>query len=349
MSLIDGLGSFGQFLSEAATGDQVRDWQHATRLFVDGLYRLSPKMSTMFHVYIDLNQSVSNGLGSGGQGALAELGMLAKTVALPSFTMNTQTYNQYNRKNIAQKAIKYEPVTMTFHDDSADVVRNFWYDYYSHYYRDSDYSGSVYGVDNKYTKDRYSGYWGYTPRTDKKGAPYINSIRIYSLHQKRFSSYTLLRPIITAFKHGQHEAGKYEGMEHSMTIAYEAVKYDFGRVNAGTVYGMQSIHYDHGPSPLSALGGGTASLFGPGGLVDSISDVGEYLGQGNILAAGIAGLHTYKNFKNANMKQMVSGELSQIGVNVLKSQIGGNRVFVPPPSSLENLGSPTSITRTRSR
>ena len=341
--LMDGLGSFGGFLQQAATGDQIRDYQHATRLFIDSVYRLSPKFSNLFHVYIDLNRSIANVADSS---SLAELGMLAKTVKLPSFKIDAKTLNQYNRKNVVQKAIKYDPVSLSFHDDSADVVRNFWYDYYSHYYRDSDYTGAVYGKNNKYSSQGFNGYWGYTPRTDNN-LPYINAIRIYSLHQKRFSAYTLFKPLITSFQHGTHEAGKYEPMEHTMTIEYEAVNYTTGRVNSSTVAGMQTIHYDHGPSPLSALGGGTASLLGPGGLLDSVSDVGTMLGEGNLLGAGIAVLHTANNFKNAKLGQMVSGELSQIGMNVLKSQIGGNRQFVPPPSALSDLGSAGAIARSR--
>ena len=46
-------GLFSNFFKQVATGDEIRDWQHASRLFIDSLYRLSPKMGSLFHVYMD--------------------------------------------------------------------------------------------------------------------------------------------------------------------------------------------------------------------------------------------------------------------------------------------------------
>jgi hypothetical protein len=303
-------GFFNQFLKQVATGDEIRDWQHASRTFVDSLYRLSPKIGTVYHVFMDLNPVVS-------QVAVneqIEIGIMAKSVALPKFSVSTKTYNAYNRKNIAQEKINYDPLTITFHDDSADVVRNFWYGYYSYYYRDADHQEPIYAQDHKYKK-RQAQSWGYTPLSDQGTQPYINAIRIYSLHQKEFSSYTLLRPTITSFQHGQHQAGEYVPMEHTMTVAYEAVQYATGQVSNGTVIGFSEIHYDHSPSPLTSLGGGTTSILGPGGLVEGGSDV-------------------ITNFKNQDIKKIAGPELIQLGKNILTGRNPLSTVFVPTAGSI---------------
>jgi hypothetical protein len=294
-------GFFNQFLKQIATGDEIHDWQHASRTFVDSLYRLSPKVGTAYHVFMDLNPVVAQVE----QNEQIEIGMMAKQIALPRFSVTHKTYNAYNRKNIAQEKINYDPLTITFHDDSADVVRNFWYGYYSYYYRDADHQEALYGQDHKYKK-RQEQNWGYTPLSTNGTQNYINAIRVYSLHQKSFSSYTLIRPTITSFQHGQHQAGEYVPMEHTMTVAYEAVQYATGRVS-----------------------GGTTSILGPGGLVEGASDVITNLQNGNFVGAALGGFRTANNFKNADIKKVAGAELVQLGKNILSGQNPLSTVFVP--------------------
>ena len=335
-------GFFNQFLKQIATGDQVRDWQHASRTFVDSLYRLSPKIGTVYHVFMDLNPVVS-------QVAVneqIEIGIMAKSVQLPKFTVQNKTYNAYNRKNIAQERINYDPLTITFHDDSADVVRNFWYGYYSYYYRDADHQEPIYRQEHKYKKRQAQG-WGYTPLYNQGTQPYINAIRIYSLHQKEFSSYTLLRPTITSFEHGQHQAGEYVPMEHTMTVAYEAVQYATGQVSNGTVIGFSEIHYDHSPSPLTSLGGGTTSILGPGGLVEGAGDVVTNLQNGNFIGAALGGFRTANNFKNQDVKKIAGAELVQLGKNILSGRNPLSSVFVPTAGTI-NQGLAKATTSTAS-
>ena len=322
-------GFFNQFLQQVGTGDDIHDWQHASRTFIDGLYRLSPKIGTVYHVYIDLNPTVAQV----DQNSLTELGMMAKDVALPKFSVTTKTYNAYNRKNIAQEKINYDPLTITFHDDSADVVRDFWYGYYSYYYRDADHQEAIYGQEHKYKK-RQEQNWGYTPLNTAGTQNYINAIRIYSLHQKSFSSYTLLRPTIQSFQHGQHTAGEYTPMQHTMTVAYEAVQYATGPVSSGTVLGFNTIHYDHSPSPLTSLGGGTNSILGPGGLVEGAGDVVTNLQNGNFIGAALGGFRTAKNFKNTNLKTVAAAELAQLGKDILRGQNPQSPVFFPTSASV---------------
>jgi len=322
-------GFFNQFLRQLGTGDEIRDWQHASRTFVDSLYRLSPKIGSVYHVFMDLNPVVSQV----DQNSQIELGMMAKSVALPRFTVQTKTYNAYNRKNIAQEKINYDPLSITFHDDSADVVRNFWYGYYAYYYRDADHQEPIYNQDHKYKKRQVQN-WGFTPLSTNGTPNYINSIRVYSLHQKSFSSYNLIRPTITNFQHGQHTSGEYTPLEHTMTVAYEAVQYATGAVSNGTVLGFNTIHYDKSPSPLTSLGGGTTSILGPGGLVSGISDTVTNLQNGNFIGAALGGFRTANNFKNTNLKAVAGAELAQVTRDILRGQNPLSTVFVPTAASV---------------
>ena len=314
---------FGQLLQSIAPQQNIKDYKHATRTFVDSLYRLSPKYQSLFHVYMDVNNTLSNIENL----AQREVGMMAKSVQLPKFTIQNKTYNAYNRKTIQQERVNYDPISITFHDDSANVVRKFWYGYFSHYYRDSDYQLDNYKDDSKY-KQRQQQNWGFSPRSSVGNLPYLNAIRIYSLHQKRFSSYTLVRPMITAFQHGDHTAGEYTPMEHNMTIAYESVLYQSGPVSNGTVLGFGEIHYDQTPSPLRSLGG----LIGQGqSLLNSIEngDIGSTVQNGinvfNIL-----------NGTNTQLKQAPSLDLSVIGNDIMKGKSPFSSIYFPTSSTVKN-------------
>jgi hypothetical protein len=318
------------FAQQLGTGDNVKDYQHAARTFVDGLYRLAPKYQSLFHVFIDLNTTVAQT----DQNSQIEIGLMAKNVTLPKFTVQNKIYNAYNRKTINQERINYDPVTMVFHDDSQNVVRDFWYQYYQHYYRDSDHQLSVYEQDHKY-KQRQEQNWGFSPNASGRAENYISAIRIYSLHKKEFSSYILIRPTITSFQHGEHTAGEYAPMEHTMQVAYEAVQYETGAVSAGTVQGFSEIHYDQTPSPLTSIGGGTRSILGPGGLVEGVGDVVSNLQSGNLLGAALGAFRTSKNFKGADLKAIAKGEFEQTAKDILRGQNTQSSIFVPTQASIK--------------
>jgi hypothetical protein len=247
----------------------LRSYQHASRIFTDADFRLSPKYNFLFYVEFDFNPLITSISNLTAQ----EMGMIVKNVALPKFSIQVKEHNAYNRKNYVQNAIKYDPVTITFHDDQADNVRNFWYDYYSYYYRDPDYADATYQAAHKY-QSRPAFDWGYSPRaavgynSSRAAQPYqyIQAIRIYSLYQKNFSEYQLINPIITSFKHGEHVNGEAGTMQHEMSVQFETVKYYTGYTTANTVGGYIDLHYDNTPSPISPVAGTDIVDNGTGGI-----------------------------------------------------------------------------------
>lgn len=324
--------SINQFLKQLTTGDTVKDYQHASKLFVSDNYNLSPKYGFLYHVAFDFAPEITKTPTT----QQMELGMLVKAVSLPSFKINTKKSNAYNRPNYSQTKVEYDDVRITFHDDSADVVRNFWYDYYSYFYRDSDYVENVYRAGHKY-QPRSAQTFGYTPRDYPANIgqlQFINAIRIYSLHQKKFSEYTLINPIISSFKHGEHRSDANELMSHEMNISYETVKYATGYVTEESVKGFSTLHYDRNPSPLTPAGGGTNSIAGPGGLLDTANSVVTDLADGNIASALFKGGRALQNFKDTDLSAMAGAELTQIGKDILSGQNPLDRMNVPALSSL---------------
>ena len=333
------MGILNGFLKQLGTGDTVKDFQHANKLFVGDNFRLAPKQGHLYHVFFDLDATLTR-IATSQQ---IEAGMLVKSVELPKFTFDVKTLNSYNKPTLVQNKVKYESLNISFHDDHADVIRNLWFDYYHHYYRDADlgYADKAGGPNPTYFAStkygiREKNNYGYSPRNYSVGTggaipQYIRAIRIYSLHQKRFSEYTLINPIITAFKHGQHQSGSNELMSHDMTISYEFVLYAAGNVSKNTVKGFADIHYDTSPSPLTPAGGGTTSILGPGGLVQTADEVISDLSQDppDYAAAAFKSLMGFKNLKNIDLKKAASAELSQIGTDLLRGNNPLNRISIP--------------------
>ena len=318
-------------------------YDHATRLFLSDNFRLAPKQSFLYYVFINVDKiALQTLVGSLCSEAVSsqslieqyETGLMAKRVELPRFNIQTRSLKAYNRKNIFQTGIMYDPISITFHDDAADTVLKFWNDFYTYYYRDSDYNSTLYTVPHKYEARAREG-WGYTPRNNNL-KPFIRDIQIFSLHNKRFTEYRLINPIITNWRHGEHDSSASNGiMEASMTVDFETVKYYTGYVNPVDVNGFAIIHYDDTPSPIS---NSTTNIYTDSGLLGAIEGTAQDLarpdgtGSGSgILSSVLDAYRFYNNIKNTNFKQIGSLVLGQLGTQVLGGVINGaiNNVFFP--------------------
>jgi hypothetical protein len=317
------MGIFDGFLQQLVRGDNIKDYQHASRLFVSNNYERSPKYTWLFHVFFDLNPELT----IIDQRSQIEAGMLVKSADLPKFRVDSKIFNNYNRPSIAQSKIRYEDLNIVFHDDSANIIRKLWFDYYNYYYRDmdnnyGDATGSlnpVYLRSNKQVTGQRNLYnkFGYTPRKNSIiSTQYINAIRIYSLHQKRFSEYTLINPIITSYRHGTHQNGQEGTMENAMTISYETVLYAGGSTKVAR--GFADLHYDKSPSPLTPAGGGTNSILGPGGIVNVLDEVITDGSGGNWGSSAFKLVRGFEKNKNVDLMNLAQGELTQAFTNVLR-------------------------------
>jgi hypothetical protein len=235
---------------------QLKDFGHGQKLFGANNNRLSPKFSFLYHVFFEINPSAKQTMYSQLQGDLIkEVGLLVKNVELPKFDIETKNLNAYNQNVTVQTGIKYNPVKIEFHDDSANVVRNFWEDYMSFYYGDTynDIADAEAMRQNRYATPQ-SANWGYVPREDSN---YLRSVKIYSLSMDKYSLYTLVNPIIDGWSHGTHSAGQNEFIGHSLSLRYEYVRYEDGDIGAFAdrnvqIDGLTQAHYDVTTSQITS-------------------------------------------------------------------------------------------------
>jgi outer membrane murein-binding lipoprotein Lpp len=236
----------------------LRDYAHASKLFVGSNFRLLPKTGFLFHVFFDINPDVLRiSPDPSNPNSEREIGLMVKSVDLPRFSLDTKTFNAYNRPNLVQSKIRYDSINVVFHDDSANLIRKFWENYFTYYYKDTQ--SDVYVTDSitdltiphkygSYFNKRYVDF-GFTPKTL---TPYLRSIRIYSLHQNAFSEYVLINPLIKNFRHGQHLQGESVTLTHEMQVEYEGVLYSTGRITESEdddgIKEFAKLHYDNTPS-----------------------------------------------------------------------------------------------------
>jgi hypothetical protein len=136
---------------------------------------------------------------------------------------------------------------------------------------------------------------------------------------------TLVNPVIASFAHDNLNQADGAGvLENTMQIYYETVIYKSGIITKNQPPGFATIHYDKEPSPLTVLGRGTNSIFGPGGVVDGIGSVIRNVQTGNILGAILSASNTYNNakkIKKSGVKEELKG-IAKEGVLEVGKQAG---------------------------
>ena len=352
--------NFGANLKSGFLGNNVlRDYQHASRTFTTNAYELKPRYKFLFHVSFTLNTDQIPFLrGAFGNDDQANLSLAVKTIDLPKYNIETETLNQYNRKRIIQKKLNYEPINVTLHDTSGDLVRKMWYYYMNYYYKDSSQryldpnntngsngadaqrqAGFGYNARDIYAKERVGNVndWGFIGEAFNDGSTngaaggkpaFFRDIRIYGMDQRKFAEYVLINPLITSWSHDQYNYSEGAGtMQNSMTIAYETVKYysgAVGRAQAGGDPNVQGFatdaHYDKTLSPI-ARPGSNATVFGQGGLLETGAGIIGDLQSGSVLGligAAQKAARLDKTFKGKNLAAIAKSEAVSLGTKTLQ-------------------------------
>jgi len=284
---------FSNFLGGVMDGSgDLRDYQHASRLYVNNFYELAPKAGWIYYTVLNINPKLLT------EDAIPKsspfraefeawynrykgsVGLLAKQVDLPKFVIQTEILNQYNRKAIIQKQITYSAISISFHDDMANSTTNMWKNYYQYYIADTVSKKSVDSA--KYQDTKYSDYldpnnnlYGLS-NGQLKNIPFFTSIDIYQLHKQQYTSFRLINPIIKEWAHDQldqTQGGRLLGSK--MTVDYETVIYNTMANNKITRQnpGFTNDHYDNTPSPLRIGGKGNNSIFGVGGIINGAGEI----------------------------------------------------------------------------
>lgn len=238
------------YLNNNSPGPDLRDWQHAARLFTDNNQVYGPKQKFLFHVVININQNALRNVAIGTT-YRAVLGMLAKNVNLPRFSMTVDKVNQYNRKKNIQQKVTYEDSTITFHDDNMGLINQMWQNYFNYYYSDSS-SATIPGAYGRTATKNFSAINSAYGLDSGATDPFFNDITIYQMAQGQYFGYKLINPMITSWNHEQVDYSQSQSPHYNtMTLAYEAVEYTNGAITDDQLRYFTDGVYDLSASPLS--------------------------------------------------------------------------------------------------
>jgi hypothetical protein len=339
------LGTVGSTFLGGASGD-LKDYQHASRLYVENNYARAPKLSFLYFIVFKIHPTVAQIIAdtvdpSWAQKHSKEVGLLVKRADLPKFTVATEALNQYNKKTLIQTKISYGNISIDFHDDNSDITNNLWKNYFQYYYTDSRYASKtdnkqtiVEYTDNKFQQDFTTPY-GFNP-TNKE--PFFTGVEIYVLHKGRgdpgrdFTQVSLVNPMVVDWSHdslNQDEGGK--PMTNRMTLAFETVGYKTGKIVKGqSPEGFVPVYYDTAPSPLSVAGGIPGTLFGANGIIAGAEDVFGTLSNPNAspldyLAAGLKAVNVAKGIGQINKAGLVQEGYSILSGTLRNIATTGNQ------------------------
>lgn len=231
----------------------LRDARHAHQIFNINNFEFSPKVKFLYHTVFVLNPEARAPTTFEN---LKEISVLTKSVDLPQYRSTVETKQQYNRKKNVQTRIDYQEVRCTFHDDNVGLTRKLFEEYYRYYWRDGNKNndGSVVDYD---PRDKFGNYVPKYGLDNNTAQPFFKEIRIYQLSRQEWFAYTLVNPLITQWGHDTLDYSQGAGIvENTMTLAYEAVLYNQGRIQidgAPEGFSDASVGYDITPSPLTAV------------------------------------------------------------------------------------------------
>jgi hypothetical protein len=328
-----------------------KDYQHASRLYLSDQYALTPKPGWIYYVEFNVNQQLINKIvdktvnkefNEWYNKSNGNINLLAKTIDMPKFTVQTERLNQYNRSTLIQKKIDYSDVAVTFHDDMANSTTNLWKSYYQYYFGDSvgltDLSKKSQilpkYVDTKYNS--FTGQYNYGLNNNQT-IPFFNYIKIYQLFKGKYSAVKLVNPIIKDWSHDQlDQTSGNKLLTSKMTVQYETVIYDTSSDNDAKTVGFNSNHYDSKPGPFQTTGNPDArsrdSVFGklsnpgpnPGDLLTAAvnqqmltkaqSQRQVNLGGTTVTVSGV-NPNGYQDFQSFALNKM-QAELNPLGITV---------------------------------
>ena len=325
------MASVNPLLNSLGSGKTVRDYKHASHTFVDNNFELQPKHSHLFHVVFEFTPDAATLFDTIQQ---LEIPILVKSADLPSYTMDVQTHNQYNRKTQSHHSFQYQPVTITFHDDTKENIRNLWHKYYTFYNADPTYDldTNAYTTSDKYA-NRVQQQWG-LQRGNKR---FFKNVKIYSMHNHKFGEYTLINPIITAFNHDNHNYANGGLMQNTMQIAYETVKYATGFVNEITPRGFGDIHYDVETSDLSAGTIGDNTAFIDGASVSVSGQRPKDLFQGDVIGTITDAEIIYDQEKLSTGAGILKDTVAIFANNLINGKKPTSNILVPITGKAENI------------
>lgn len=301
----------------------LRDFAHAAKIFTSSPgYIMTPRAGFLFHVRLVYNTTSQSASGD----ASSTLSVLTKSIDLPKFTIDTTVLNKYNRKEVFQQKMVYEPVTMVMHDDGDNNVRDFWLAYSQWYYADSNVSQQAYAQNDTYAPTRLATKYGLD---NGSSGSFLKQVEIYSMHNHVYTKYVLINPMIADFQLDNYDysAGN-KVMQATVRFQYENVVYAEGSTEDIAGFGQNSYYYDNTYSQLSPS---DLMYSGTGDLTD--------LTEVQLVSKFAESVITNFEVNDTPTIKLTTTQAAQIAVNAATSLSSKSRFSFPSATEVSNQSS----------
>jgi hypothetical protein len=146
----------------------------------------------------------------------------------PKASPQVKSLHQYNRQRLVQTGIKYDPLTITFHDTVDDRILRVWRDYYTWYFGDGrtrsnetkSWGSSV--LDTPITLDKG---WGFSPPMTTNRTNFFDSLDIYTFYGKKYTQVRMYNPKITSMTFDEMDTESSALSTAGMTVEHEGFAY----------------------------------------------------------------------------------------------------------------------------
>lgn len=135
--------------------------------------------------------------------SISYLPFCIKMLEKPSFTMESQTLNQYNKKRIIYTGRRYNPISMEFWDTANNTFYDFFQMYMNYYFADStNITPLSWMKDTTAAKFHKENGFGYTipAGSTLTNDSLLSTIQVYEMYGGLYRMYEMVNPKITEVK-----------------------------------------------------------------------------------------------------------------------------------------------------
>jgi len=297
----------------------LRTSQLAHRTFGQGVDSNldNPFLKFQYFVRINYNGALKDFVEQyfGKKGGFEKNSTFVKNVTMPSIGIESEVFNEYNRKRISQTKLKFDPVDIVFHDVLNGNCLRLWQMYYQYYFSDGKYDKSAETRDAPVNPEEIKFKdFGYNLDQVEDIRYLFKSIEIFQLSGSgngetrggTFNKVTLYNPRIVDFKHDTLDYSSSDLVEVKYSLEYEWAEYDFRLQNRdgarhdikneqdifdylGQSNYLEYAEFVNGPQPAVDEGYPDGILGDLAEIVDTVQTGIETVNEAKAFARNIAG------------------------------------------------------------
>lgn len=195
----------------------------------NGHLTLQPRLSYQYYVNFVLTDAGASKMAllQMSQYDVNDIQPFVNTVSMPSFKIEGDLLNEYDRPRINQTKLSKDPVSMTMYDVVNGATLKLWQAYYEFYFKDGI------KTDSKTTKapvetstELHTSNFGYNLSSVTSERYFFDYIEIALVHGSREQKITLHKPMIVSFDHSAMSFSDSKLIELKYTFDAEYIEYD---------------------------------------------------------------------------------------------------------------------------